>query len=55
MRRQLYTHFQAPEPLLPSYGAGQTRLYGQDLGMMLLLNSKERTIEEVETLGYEVH
>ncbi|KIJ38737.1 hypothetical protein M422DRAFT_231092 [Sphaerobolus stellatus SS14] len=37
---------QAPEPLLPNYGAGRIRLYHQDINMMITLNSKERTLEE---------
>ncbi|KAF9460000.1 O-methyltransferase-domain-containing protein [Collybia nuda] len=43
----------APEPLLPNYGGGQVRLYNQDVSMLLLYNSKERTVSEVSSLGRE--
>jgi ubiquinone/menaquinone biosynthesis C-methylase UbiE len=42
---------QAPEPLLANYGVGRARLYQQDLNMMILLNSKERTLQEFIQLG----
>ncbi|KAF5310051.1 hypothetical protein D9619_010480 [Psilocybe cf. subviscida] len=42
---------QAPEPLLANYGVGRARLYQQDLNMMILLNSKERTLQEFVQLG----
>ncbi|KXN81593.1 Sterigmatocystin 8-O-methyltransferase [Leucoagaricus sp. SymC.cos] len=41
------------EPLLPNFGAGQVRLYNQDLTMMLLYNARERTIEETNSLCLE--
>ncbi|KAF8586973.1 S-adenosyl-L-methionine-dependent methyltransferase [Ramaria rubella] len=37
---------QAPEPLLPNYGMGRVRLYNQDINMMGIMNSKERTLQE---------
>ncbi|KAG9218402.1 hypothetical protein CCMSSC00406_0007997 [Pleurotus cornucopiae] len=42
---------QAPAPLLPNYGAGNKRLYQQDMNMMIQFNSKERTLEEFIKLG----
>ncbi|RDB19776.1 3-O-methyltransferase 2 [Hypsizygus marmoreus] len=44
---------QAPEPLLPNYGVGRIRQYSIDLDMMVMLNSKERTLEEFTKLGGE--
>jgi hypothetical protein len=44
---------QAPEPLLPNYGLGRIRQYSLDLTLMLLLNSKERTLEEFIKIGEE--
>lgn len=38
--------FQAPEPLLPNYGAGGLRPYAEDVGMMVYFNGKERTLTE---------
>ncbi|KAF4618347.1 hypothetical protein D9613_011690 [Agrocybe pediades] len=40
----------AEEPLLPNYGAGQVRLYSQNMTMMLVFNAKERTFDEVNYL-----
>ncbi|KAF8992613.1 S-adenosyl-L-methionine-dependent methyltransferase [Cyathus striatus] len=37
---------QAPEPLLANYGIGRARMYQQDINMMSLMNSKERTLQE---------
>ncbi|GJJ14270.1 hypothetical protein Clacol_008534 [Clathrus columnatus] len=42
---------QAPEPLLANYGMGRLRLYEQDLNMMIIFNSKERTLQEFINLG----
>ncbi|KIJ34904.1 hypothetical protein M422DRAFT_262863 [Sphaerobolus stellatus SS14] len=42
---------QAPEPLLPNYGMGRIRLYQQDINMMVLFNSKERTLQEFVQLA----
>ena len=42
---------QAPEPLLPNYGVGSIRQYNLDLDMMVMLNSKERTLEEFTAIG----
>jgi len=44
-------HVQAPEPLLPNYGMGQIRLYQQDINMMVLFNSKERTFQDFTDIG----
>ncbi|KAF9552959.1 S-adenosyl-L-methionine-dependent methyltransferase [Agrocybe pediades] len=41
----------APEPMLPNYGAGAIRLYHQDLTMMMVYNSKERSTNETIKLG----
>ncbi|KAI0060967.1 S-adenosyl-L-methionine-dependent methyltransferase [Artomyces pyxidatus] len=46
--------WQAPKPLLPTWGAGNSRPYTQDINMMNLHNSKERTLEEFAQLGREV-
>ncbi|KAJ7616106.1 S-adenosyl-L-methionine-dependent methyltransferase [Roridomyces roridus] len=40
----------APEPLLPTYGAANTMGYLEDVLMMVNLNGKERTVAELETL-----
>ncbi|KAF5339494.1 hypothetical protein D9757_014699 [Collybiopsis confluens] len=37
---------EAPEPLLPNFGMGRVRLYQQDMNMMNLFHSKERTLQE---------
>ncbi|KAF5335915.1 hypothetical protein D9757_005092 [Collybiopsis confluens] len=37
---------EAPEPLLPNFGMGHIRLYQQDMNMMNLFNSGERTLQE---------
>lgn len=42
---------QAPEPLLANFGMGRARLYNQDINMMNVLNSKERTLDEFVKLG----
>ncbi|TFK36164.1 S-adenosyl-L-methionine-dependent methyltransferase [Crucibulum laeve] len=42
---------QAPEPLLPNYGAGRIRQYNLDIDMMAVLNSEERTVEHFKRLG----
>jgi hypothetical protein len=42
---------QAPEPLLPNYGAGRIRQYNLDVHMMVLLNSEERRLPEFNRLG----
>ena len=47
------TFEQAPEPLLPNYGVGRIRQYRLDLVMMLMWNSKERTLEEFIKIGEE--
>ncbi|KXN90283.1 Sterigmatocystin 8-O-methyltransferase [Leucoagaricus sp. SymC.cos] len=47
VRKDDHTGFeQASEPLLPNYGMGCLRLYQQDINMMTLGGSKERTLEE---------
>lgn len=43
---------QAPDPMLPNYGAGQIRLYHLDLTMMMCFNTRERTITEMLNLGF---
>ncbi|KAJ7616108.1 S-adenosyl-L-methionine-dependent methyltransferase [Roridomyces roridus] len=40
----------APEPLLPTYGAANTMGYLEDVLMMVNLNGKERTVADVEKL-----
>ena len=45
---------QAPEPLLPNFGAGSSRPFMQDVEMMILLNAGERTLDELRALGYAV-
>ncbi|KAH7874191.1 S-adenosyl-L-methionine-dependent methyltransferase [Lentinula edodes] len=42
---------QAPEPLLPNFGVGRARLYQQDMNMLNLFNSRERTLQEFITIG----
>ncbi|KAJ7676259.1 S-adenosyl-L-methionine-dependent methyltransferase [Mycena rosella] len=42
---------QAPEPLLANYGVGNLRQYNLDLTMLVLGNSKERTLQEFASLG----
>ncbi|KAG2029972.1 hypothetical protein BDR03DRAFT_1017687 [Suillus americanus] len=44
----------APEPMLPSFEAGAHRSYQMDMTMWLILNSKERTLDELKILG-QVH
>ncbi|KAF7430171.1 hypothetical protein PC9H_005871 [Pleurotus ostreatus] len=51
VRGGLASESQAPEPLLPNYGAANKRLYQQDLNMMFQFNSKERTLDEFIKLG----
>ncbi|KAG1739479.1 O-methyltransferase-domain-containing protein [Suillus paluster] len=41
----------APEPMLPNFGAGSHRTYQTDMTMWLVLNSKERTLDELKILG----
>ena len=42
---------QAPEPLLPNYGAGRIRQYNLDIHMMSVLNSEERRLPDLIRLG----
>jgi hypothetical protein len=42
---------QAPEPLLPNYGAGRIGHYNLDIHMMLMLNSEERRLPDLIRLG----
>ncbi|KAG2038059.1 O-methyltransferase-domain-containing protein [Suillus americanus] len=44
----------APEPMLPNFGAGTNRSYQMDMSMWLVLNSKERTLDELKILGASV-
>jgi len=41
----------APSPLLPNYGGGIMRSHYLDIRMLLLYNAKERTFDELVTLG----
>ncbi|KIO11687.1 hypothetical protein M404DRAFT_20303 [Pisolithus tinctorius Marx 270] len=41
----------APEPMLPNFGAGDSRKYRQDLNMWILHNAKERTVDDQITLA----
>ncbi|KAF7314318.1 Kinesin-like protein [Mycena kentingensis (nom. inval.)] len=41
----------APAPLLPNYGVGRVRLYAQDINMMNVVNSQERTLSQFIELG----
>ncbi|KAG2123063.1 O-methyltransferase-domain-containing protein [Suillus clintonianus] len=41
----------APEPMLPNFGAGSHRVYQIDLTMWFLLNSKERTLDEMKIIA----
>lgn len=45
--------WKAPEPLLPNYGTGNVRLYNQNLNMVAMFNSRERTFDEFLFLGRE--
>lgn len=47
----MYILIQAPEPLLPNYGAGSTRMYLQDVTMLVLLNAEERTLTQLRGIG----
>jgi len=40
----------APEPLLPTYGAGNTMGYLEDILMMVLLNGEERKLDNLSAL-----
>ena len=42
---------QAPESLLPNYGAGRVAQYIFDIQMMVMLNSEERKLEDFVRLG----
>ena len=42
---------QAPEPLLPNYGAGRIRQYNMDIQMMAVFNSEERQLGDFIRLG----
>ncbi|KAJ7487793.1 S-adenosyl-L-methionine-dependent methyltransferase [Mycena latifolia] len=44
---------QAPAPLMFNYGEGRIRQYYLDISMMVLINSKERTLDEYVELGEE--
>ncbi|KAJ7487263.1 S-adenosyl-L-methionine-dependent methyltransferase [Mycena galericulata] len=46
-----HTFDRAPEPLLPNYGMGSMRAYTQDITMMIMHNSKERTLQEYVEIG----
>ncbi|KAG9311297.1 S-adenosyl-L-methionine-dependent methyltransferase [Chiua virens] len=44
----------APEPLLPNFGNGNNRMYQQDINMLVFLNGKERTLDDLIALGSSV-
>ncbi|KAG6852680.1 hypothetical protein C0991_009963 [Blastosporella zonata] len=44
----------APSPLLPNYGAGSQRTYYQDITMLIMYISKERTLDESVALASAV-
>ncbi|KAH0581808.1 hypothetical protein H2248_011490 [Termitomyces sp. 'cryptogamus'] len=44
----------APHPLLPNYGAGSARMYYQDMTMLIMYISKERTLDESVALASTV-
>ncbi|KAA1472019.1 S-adenosyl-L-methionine-dependent methyltransferase [Dentipellis sp. KUC8613] len=48
----LGTH-DAPRPLLPNYGAGGIRPFLADINMMMVLNARERSVEDVVRLANE--
>ncbi|KAJ7487261.1 S-adenosyl-L-methionine-dependent methyltransferase [Mycena galericulata] len=41
----------APAPLLPNFGVGRVRPYAQDINMLVLLNSQERTLPQFIAMG----
>ncbi|KAJ7482294.1 S-adenosyl-L-methionine-dependent methyltransferase [Mycena galericulata] len=41
----------APAPLLPNFGVGRVRPYAQDINMMVVLNSQERTLPQFIAMG----
>jgi len=43
----------APQPLLPNFGAGSIRAHHQDINMMVMMNGKERSLDEFKLLGVE--
>ncbi|KAF5387590.1 hypothetical protein D9757_006616 [Collybiopsis confluens] len=45
---------QAPLPLLPNYGVAQARQYNQDINMMAIFNSRERSLSDFIDLGTQV-
>lgn len=42
----------APEPMLPNFGAGNSRKYQQDLNMWILHNAKERSVDDQIALAF---
>lgn len=38
--------------MLPNFGAGASRLYYQDLSMVMCYNTRERTTNEAISIGY---
>ncbi|KIJ64096.1 hypothetical protein HYDPIDRAFT_168169 [Hydnomerulius pinastri MD-312] len=44
----------APEPMLPNFGAGNGRMYQQDLNMWIVHNAKERSLADLTKLGSAV-
>jgi SAM-dependent methyltransferase len=41
----------APEPLLPNFGVGSIHMYQRDLTMLISLNGKERTLQNILELS----
>jgi len=48
-----YNCISAPEPLLVNFGAGNIRPYFNDITMMILFNSKERSLDDFKVLGID--
>ncbi|KAG5350314.1 hypothetical protein C0989_011626 [Termitomyces sp. Mn162] len=42
---------EAPEPLLPNYGAGNVHQYDLDIALMVLMNTRQRTLEEFANIA----
>lgn len=42
---------QAPEPMLPNFGAGKKRAFNMDITMLITCNTKERTLPEMIAIG----
>ncbi|KAJ3737781.1 O-methyltransferase-domain-containing protein [Lentinula guzmanii] len=53
MEELSYHIVQAPLPMLPDFGYGNMRLHNQDLTMLFMYNSKERTVVELMSLSQD--